>query len=101
MGEKTGIQWCDHTFNPWWGCTKTADPGCDNCYAAVQAARYGHRVWGPDAERLLFSDKHFDFPIHWNAAAKAAGVRRRVFCGSMCDIFEHRLDLEKPAAQNT
>lgn len=24
MGEKTGIQWTDHTFNPWWGCTKVS-----------------------------------------------------------------------------
>jgi len=29
MGEITAIEWCDHTFNPWIGCTKVS-PACDN-----------------------------------------------------------------------
>ena len=33
MAENTKIEWCDHTFNPWIGCTKVS-PACDNCYAA-------------------------------------------------------------------
>ena len=24
MGETTAISWSDHTFNPWWGCTKVS-----------------------------------------------------------------------------
>lgn len=32
MGANTGIAWCRHTFNPWWGCTKVSE-GCRNCYA--------------------------------------------------------------------
>ena len=24
MGEHTQISWCDHTFNPWIGCTKVS-----------------------------------------------------------------------------
>ena len=32
MGENSGIQWTDHTFNPWVGCTKIS-PGCAHCYA--------------------------------------------------------------------
>ena len=32
MGANTKIEWCDFTFNPWWGCTKVSD-GCKNCYA--------------------------------------------------------------------
>lgn len=31
MGSITKIQWCDHTFNPWRGCTKV-HTGCLNCY---------------------------------------------------------------------
>jgi protein gp37 len=27
MAEQTSIEWCDHTFNPWTGCTKVS-PGC-------------------------------------------------------------------------
>lgn len=32
MGENSKIEWTDHTFNPWYGCTKVS-PGCDHCYA--------------------------------------------------------------------
>lgn len=31
MGAKTGIEWTDHTFNPWIGCTKVS-PGCGPGY---------------------------------------------------------------------
>lgn len=24
MGTTTGIEWTDHTFNPWWGCVKVS-----------------------------------------------------------------------------
>ena len=24
MGQVTGIEWCDHTYNPWIGCTKVS-----------------------------------------------------------------------------
>ena len=24
MGKVTGIEWCDHTYNPWIGCTKVS-----------------------------------------------------------------------------
>jgi protein gp37 len=24
MGQVTGIEWCDHTYNPWMGCTKVS-----------------------------------------------------------------------------
>ena len=36
MGEVTGIGWTDHTWSPWWGCTKVSvgDKGaCVGCYA--------------------------------------------------------------------
>lgn len=87
MAEKTGITWTDHTFNPWWGCVKISD-GCDNCYAESDAHRYGHEVWGKDAPRRFFGEKHWNEPHKWNAKAQAEGVRRRVFCASMADIAE-------------
>jgi protein gp37 len=31
MGENSKIEWTDHTFNPWVGCTKVSQ-GCDHCY---------------------------------------------------------------------
>lgn len=92
MGEKTAIQWCDHTFNPWWGCAHVS-PGCDHCYAAAWARRTGHAVWGPHAPRRFFDDDHWREPLRWDAKARRDGVRRRVFCGSMCDWAEVRVDL--------
>ncbi len=92
MGKDTGISWCHHTFNPWWGCTKVS-AGCANCYAQTTATRWGHKVWGDDAGRRTFGDKHWAEPISWDATAERDGVRRRVFCGSMCDVFEDRDDL--------
>jgi protein gp37 len=92
MGETTGIAWCDHTFNPWWGCAHVS-PGCVNCYAETLAKRYGNDVWGKSGDRRFFGDKHWEDPIKWNAKAEREGVRRRVFCGSMMDVFEDRADL--------
>jgi protein gp37 len=30
MGANSKIAWCDHTFNPWLGCTKIS-PARENC----------------------------------------------------------------------
>jgi hypothetical protein len=40
MGKNSSIEWTDHTFNPWWGCSKVS-PGCVNCYAETWARRLG------------------------------------------------------------
>lgn len=95
MGEQTGISWTDHTFNPWWGCVKVS-PACTHCYAETFSKRVGLKVWGADSERRFFGDKHWAEPEIWNAKAEQAGVRRRVFCASMADVFEDRPDLEGP-----
>jgi protein gp37 len=89
MGKNSKITWTHHTFNPWWGCVKLPGrPACDNCYAEALAKRYGFKLWGMTAPRREFSLKHWNEPHKWNREAAAAGERRRVFCGSMCDIFE-------------
>lgn len=92
MGRDSKIEWTHHTFNPWWGCTKVS-PGCTNCYAEGFAKRTGNAVWGKDAPRRFFGDKHWNEPVKWNAEAEAAGEVRRVFCASMADVFEDRADL--------
>lgn len=86
MGEKTGISWTDHTFNPWWGCVKVS-PGCERCYAETFSHRMGLNIWGK-TERRFFGDKHWAEPLKWNKAAEILGVKRRVFCASMADVFE-------------
>lgn len=87
MGEATGISWCHHTFNPWWGCVEVT-AACDFCYARVWAHRMGFDVWGADASRRFFGEAHWNEPLKWNRAAAKAGERRRVFCASMADVFE-------------
>ena len=77
MGENTTISWATHTFNAWWGCTKVGNsPACDNCYAETWAKRTGFQIWGDDASRRYFSDKHWNEPLKWNKAAELAGGTR-------------------------
>jgi protein gp37 len=88
------ISWTHLTFNPWSGCTKVSE-ACSFCYAeAAPAPRRRGAVWGPTAERKLALDSYWRGPIKWNAVAADAGVRLRVFCASMADVFEDRPDLE-------
>jgi protein gp37 len=92
MGEVTAIPWTDHTFNLVWGCTKIS-PGCTNCYAERNAKRYGCNVWG-QAERRTLSEGYWRKPLKWNRKAAQNGHRPRVFCGSMCDLFEDHPTVE-------
>lgn len=89
MAEQTGIQWCDHTFNGWVGCTKVS-PACDHCYAEALMDHRHHRVeWG--GERSLTSDANWRQPLRWNRAAREAGIRRKVFCASLADVFDNQV----------
>lgn len=100
MGTTTGIAWTDHTFNPWWGCTRVS-AGCQHCYAETLSIRTGHGVWGANAPRRRFAydSKHWQEPLRWEKAA-ASGVPgpssgrpdHLVFCASMADVFEDRDD---------
>lgn len=89
MGEKTGIAWCDHTANFWFGCLKVS-PECANCYAEERVTkRMRLPVWGPEAttERKLAKGVWDEVP-KWNRKAKKDGIRRRMFASSLSDIFE-------------
>lgn len=86
MGENTKISWCDHTANLWWGCQEV-HAGCDHCYARTFDKRVGGAHWGPHAARRAIKSVWSDL-AKWQKSAEAAGVQRRVFCGSMMDIFE-------------
>jgi protein gp37 len=96
--KNSNIEWTHHTFNPWWGCTKVSE-GCRNCYAAKLAERTGRASWGPHEERVGASDAYWKEPLKWAAEARRDGVRRRVFCASMADVFEPREDLEAARAR--
>ncbi len=100
---KTRIEWTarvtldgrilpGYTFNPWWGCIKCA-AGCAHCYAELQSDRFSPGLWGPDGRRRLFGEAHWDEPLRWNRYAQREGTRLAVFCGSMCDVFDERGEL--------
>lgn len=96
--KNSSIEWTDHTFNPWWGCTKVS-PACDHCYAETQAKKTGRQVWGTEVSRMITSLNNWRQPVKWNHEAEQDGVRRRVFCGSMCDVCENRPDLADARVQ--
>lgn len=96
MAENTKIEWTDHTFNPWIGCTKVG-PGCDHCYAEnLMDKRMGVAVWGPGNERVRTKEANWKMPLRWNAQADAFmaqhGRRQRVFCASLADVFDNAVD---------
>ena len=87
MGKETSISWTDATFNPWMGCVKVSD-GCKFCYAeAFTKSRMGKNLWGADAERQVTKGPWKEV-VKWNVEARRTGVRKRVFCASLCDVFE-------------
>lgn len=94
MGYRSEIEWTDHTFNPWWGCTKVS-PACDNCYAEAFARRLGMDIWSHRMGRRFLSEANWKLPLIWNERAAKAGVKERVFCASMADVFEWKRGLSQ------
>lgn len=94
MAINSKIEWTDHTFNPWLGCTKIT-PGCDNCYAEGWSKRSGLVRWGKHPRRRT-SDGYWRSPLKWNSSASAfealEGRRQRVFCASLADVFDNKAD---------
>lgn len=89
----TRIEWCDMTLNPFIGCTKCS-PGCDHCYAERFAARLARNP------NTAFAYRHvIDAHGHWNgkvygqfiAWPRPARKGKRIFVGSMCDIFHENV----------
>lgn len=92
MGKQTEIAWTDSTFNPWVGCAKVS-PGCQHCYAeTLMDKRMGRVQWGVNGTRSVTSPANWKQVRQWNAEAVRTGVRRKVFCGSLCDWLEDRPD---------
>lgn len=94
MAESSRIEWTDHTFNPWTGCTKVS-PGCDNCYAEAWSKRSGHVKWGKHPRKRT-TEAYWKAPAIWNRKADEFearhGHRQRVFCASLADVFDNKAD---------
>jgi len=86
MAENTKIEWCNHTVNLWWGCSKV-HTGCKNCYAESLSKRYGDDIWGVTKNRKLIKSA-FTTLDKIQKRAKSTGKKETVFIGSMMDIYE-------------
>jgi protein gp37 len=85
------IEWCHDTANIWWGCQEVHE-GCDHCYARTLDNRWNGGHWGPHSKRRIVRSVWKDLARMQKVAA-AAGTIRRVFVGSMMDIFEKPMPL--------
>jgi protein gp37 len=96
MAQNSKIEWTDHTFNPWIGCTNVS-PGCDHCYAESWSKRSGLVKWG-NSPRRRTSEMYWRAPAKWQAAAAAFqaqhGRRQRVFCASLADVFDNQANAQ-------
>lgn len=91
MGNRTGIEWTNVTWNPVTGCTQVS-AGCDNCYALTLAHRllrdhYTRQAPSRDsaeARRDPFAVRLWPArladPLSWRGS-------QRVFVNSMGDLF--------------
>lgn len=79
MGDRSGIEWTDATWNPVTGCTKVS-PGCDNCYAESIAHRFAGTKAYPNGFEVTLHPERLDQPLRWRRP-------RRVFVNSMSDLF--------------
>jgi len=80
MGDKTGISWTDHTWNPFIGCTRVS-AGCRICYFYRDAERYG---FDP---RVVHLSKTMRQPLKWKEPAP-------VFTCSWSDFFHNDIKPE-------
>lgn len=94
MGINTSIGWADITINPIVGCSKCSD-GCRSCYAERFAARLARnpqtaaKYRGVVDERGRWTGK-ISAP-DGSCFAKLPKAPRRVFVGSMTDLFHPQI----------
>lgn len=100
MGKITGIGWTNSTFNIVHGCVEIPhDPACTHCYAREFSKRLGKDLWGKTKPRQQMGEHYWNDPLRWDRKAAAAGIRHKVFCSSMADVFEDHPDLVAPREQ--
>jgi len=95
--DGNGVVHRGYTFNPWIGCAKVS-PGCKFCFAendtfARTCRAHGVELWGVHGQRHRTSEVYWRQPLKWQREVAASGVRGRVFCASLADVFEDRHDL--------
>jgi protein gp37 len=95
----TKIQWATDTINPIVGCSHAGSPACDHCYAEGMARRLAtmpqtaERYAGVTDEHghwtgiTRFVESELEKPLKWKAP-------RRIFVGSMTDLFHESVPFE-------
>src|SRR5260370_42113596 len=86
VGERTGIEWADATWNPFYGCTKVS-PGCKNCYMYREMERYGRDPYTVTRAKPAT----FTAPLRWREP-------RRIFTCSWSDWLHEAADAWRPEA---
>jgi protein gp37 len=112
MGDKTGIEWTDATWNPVRGCSRVSE-GCRHCYAERVAARFAGpgkpyeglaKVTAPRdlLDRVGGRRNGWTGEVRLIAERLADPLRRkkprRIFVNSMSDLFHEKLTNEQIAA---
>jgi protein gp37 len=100
MGDRTGIEWTDATWNPLRGCSRVS-AGCQHCYAETVAARFcgaGQPYEGLIHEKtrgwngtIKLVPEALQIPYRWARP-------RRIFVNSMSDLFHPDVPFEFIAA---
>lgn len=90
--KDTRIEWADHSWSPWRGCTKVSK-GCENCYAETLSKRNPAVLgeWGKGRPRVLA--KNWIDPVHWQKQTAMDMPRPRVF-PSLCDWLDDEVPIE-------
>ncbi|PJN21426.1 DUF5131 family protein [Kitasatospora sp. CB02891] len=97
MGDRSGIEWTEATWNPTTGCDRVS-AGCDNCYALTLAKRLkamGTAKYQVDGDPRT-SGPGFGLTLHPDALSVPYGWRgpRTVFVNSMSDLFHAKVPLD-------
>jgi protein gp37 len=88
MGEKSGIEWTEATWNPLTGCTKIS-PGCRNCYAermSIRLKAMGQENYSNGFE-LTLHERSLNVPLLWKKPMN-------IFVNSMSDLFHEDVPLD-------
>ena len=81
MGRKSLIEWCDASWNPWYGCDRVSS-GCLNCYAESKWARRAGVEFFGNVQR---SKSMFAAPLKWETP-------KLIFTCSLGDFFHPAAD---------
>jgi protein gp37 len=90
VGDRTGIEWTEATWNPVTGCSKVS-PGCAHCYAEALSLRFGRSKlpWTQVnvGENVKIHAGRLTQPLRWREA-------RVVFVNSMSDLFHEQIPVD-------